>query len=127
LSALVLDAGAFIAVDRGDRELIAQLRVAQTHGLTLRTTGIVLAQVWRDPAGRQADLARLLHAVEIRAVDADMGRRAGVLLAKAETGDPIDATVVLVAQDGDRVLTSDPRDLKLLATRARKRIAIVAC
>lgn len=127
MSALVLDAGAFIAVDRGDRELIAQLRVAQTHGLTLRTTGIVLAQVWRDPAGRQADLARLLHAVEIRAVDADMGRRAGVLLAKAETGDPIDATVVLVAQDGDRVLTSDPRDLKLLATRARKRIAIVAC
>ena len=60
MSGLVLDAGAFVAVDRADRTMIARLRAAQRDGLELRTTGIVIAQVWRDPGGRQAILAQLL-------------------------------------------------------------------
>jgi hypothetical protein len=37
VSALVLDAGAFIAIDRNDRSMIARLRVARVHGYELRT------------------------------------------------------------------------------------------
>ena len=48
-------------------------------------------------------------------------------LSDARTSDPIDATVVLVAADGDRILTSDTRDLKRLAAAARKRVAIIEC
>ena len=54
MSALVLDAGAFVAVERGDRRVAAMLRMAERSGLELRSNGAVLAQVWRAPGGRQA-------------------------------------------------------------------------
>ncbi len=79
MSALVLDAGALVAVDRGDRAMVARLRVAQQHNIDLRTS------------------------------------------------DPIDATVVLVAADGDRILTSDRHDIKRLAMAAGKRVSAIAC
>ena len=77
MSALVLDAGALVAVDRDDRAMMARLRVAQQHGVELRSNAMVIAQVWRDPQGRQVNLARLLRAVDIRAVDQRDGRQAG--------------------------------------------------
>lgn len=127
MSALVLDAGAFIAVDRDDRSMIARLRVAQIHGQELRTSAIVIAQVWRSPGGKQARVARLLRAVDVRPVDERMGRDAGALLARAGTDDPIDATVVVVARSGDRILTSDPDDIARLASSSGKRVAVVPC
>jgi hypothetical protein len=127
VSALVLDAGALVAVDRGDRAMIARLRAAQQHGYSLRSTAMVIAQVWRDPAGRQAELARLLRAVHVREVAEQMGRDAGILLGRAGTDDPIDATIVLSAAHGDRILTSDVADLRRLAAAARKRVAIISC
>jgi len=51
VSALVLDAGALLAVDRGDRAMIARLQVAQRAGLELRSNAMVVAQVWRDRRG----------------------------------------------------------------------------
>ena len=127
MSALVLDAGALVAVDRGDRPMMARLRAALQHSISLRTTAIVLAQVWRDSRGRQAELARLLKAVEIREIDEALGREAGILLGRTGTTDPIDATIVLAACHGDRILTSDVHDLQQLAKAARKRVAIIAC
>ncbi|MCY4639455.1 MAG: twitching motility protein PilT [Chloroflexi bacterium] len=127
MSALVLDAGAFVAVDRGERAMIARLRAAERHGIGLRTSAIVVAQVWLDPAGRQALLARLLGAVDVRPVDDRLARDAGVLLGRAGTADPIDATAVLVAEAGDRILTSDPGDLRRLADTAGARVAVVPC
>jgi hypothetical protein len=55
------------------------------------------------------------------------GRDAGVLQAAAGTADPIDATVVLLAVPGDRILTGDPGDLSRLAEAAGNRPVIVAC
>jgi hypothetical protein len=127
VSALVLDAGALVAVDRDDRAMIARLRAAQQGGLELRSNGMVVAQVWRDRHGRQVNLARLLRAVDVRAIDHQSGREAGVLLAAAGTADPIDATVVLMAAPGDRILTSDPDDLARLATAAANHPVIIAC
>jgi hypothetical protein len=54
---------------------------------------------------------RLLRAVDVRAVDQQDGRQAGVLLGVTGTGDPVDAAIVLLANPGDRIVTSDPYDL----------------
>lgn len=127
MSALVLDAGAFVAAERDDRALIARLRVAQQHGVELRSTAIVVAQVWRDTQGRQARLARLLRGVDVRPVNDQAGRAAGVLLGRAGTTDPIDATLVLTANSGDRIITSDPDDIGHLVNAAGRVVAVIPC
>lgn len=127
MSALVLDAGVFVAVDRGDRAMAARLRTAQHAGLDLRSTGVVISQVWRDPSGRQANLARLLRAVDVRAVDEHLGREAGVLLGRAGTSDAVDATVVAVSATGDRILTGDVEDLRPLVAASGRSIHVVPC
>jgi DNA-binding transcriptional MocR family regulator len=127
VSALILDAGALVSVDRNDRAMIARLRASQQHGLELRTNALVVAQVWRDRHGRQANLARLLQAVDVRAVSQRDGRDAGILQATAGTSDAIDATVVLLASAGDRILTSDPGDIARLAAAADNRAAVITC
>ena len=127
MSALVLDAGALVAVDRDDRAMIARLRVAEKAGLELRSNAMLVAQDWRDRLGLQVNLARLLRAVDVRAVRHEDGRAAGVLLAAAGTADAIDATVVLLAAPGDRIVTSDPDDLTRLAAAAASRAAIIGC
>jgi hypothetical protein len=127
MSALVLDAGAFVAVDRGDRAMVARLRVAERHGIELRSNGVVVAQVWRDPTGRQAELARLLRSVDVKAVDQHLGREAGVLLGRADASDAVDATVVAVASPGDRIVTSDPADIRALVDASGRPVLVVAC
>ena len=127
MSALILDAGALIAVDRDDRAMIARLRVAHSLGLELRTTGIVVAEVWRDGSGRQSNLARLLKSVDVRAVDDRLGRGAGVLLGRARRGQAADATIVAVAAVGDRLVTSDAGDLSGLVAASGREIEVVAC
>ena len=127
MSALVLDAGAFVAVDRGDRAMVARLRVAERRGIELRSNGVVVAQVWRDPTGRQAELARLLRSVDVKTVDQHLGREAGVLLGRADASDAVDATVVAVASPGDRIVTSDPADIRALVDASGRPVLVVAC
>lgn len=52
--------------------------------------------------------------MDVRPLDDELGRRVGVLLARARTKDVIDAAVALLARDGDRIVTSDPDDLERL-------------
>lgn len=127
MTALVLDAGALIAVDRGERAMAARLRIAQREGFDLRTTGIVIAEAWRDAGGRQVELARLLKAVDVTAVGDRLGRDAGALLGKVGAGDAPDATVVAAAASGDRILTSDPGDIGALVTASGRSIVVVPC
>ena len=65
MSALVLDAGALIAIDRGDRAVLARIVKADKVGDPVRTNAMAIAQVWRDGKGRQARLARILRGVEV--------------------------------------------------------------
>ena len=110
---LVLDAGALVAVDRRDRQVGALLRVAQQERITVRTSPAAVAQVWRQGA-RQARLARVLAGVAALPLDLDTGKRLGALLGAAHTCDVVDAHVASLARPGDRVLTSDPDDLRRL-------------
>jgi hypothetical protein len=53
VTALILDAGALLAVDRDDRAMIARLRVAQQSGLELRSNAMVVPRhSVTDAAGR---------------------------------------------------------------------------
>jgi hypothetical protein len=122
---LVLDAGALIAVERADRDTIALIKLELQGGRAPITHGGIVGQVWRGGAGRQAKLARLLPALEVVAIDTALGRRAGVLLGLAGTDDVMDAALVLLAADGDAVITSDPNDLEPLAEASGLHVDIV--
>jgi hypothetical protein len=101
--------------------------LAERGGIDLRSNGAVIAETWREDGGRQARLARLLKAVDVVAVDQALGRQAGTLLGKADVNDPVDATVVAIAAAGDRILTSDVRDIGRLVTASRRAIHVVRC
>lgn len=84
-----------------------------------------MGQAWRGRGPRQALLAKALDVIDVRRLDAALGRAAGELLARAKQDDVIDAALVLLANDGDRIITSDPEDLALLARAADLDIEIV--
>lgn len=122
---LVLDTGALLAVERVDRKTVALLKQELLAGRSPITHAGVVGQAWRGGAGCQANLARFLPAVEVVALDEPMGRRAGSLLGRASKSDVIDAAVVLLAVDGDWILTSDPEDLQGLAATATVHVDLV--
>jgi hypothetical protein len=123
---LILDAGAFVAAERGDRDLVALVKRERLAGRVPVTCGGVVAQVWRGGQGKQAPLARLLAGVEVAPIDGSLGRRAGMLLARSGQSDAIDSAVVCLAGDGDDILTSDPGDLRGLAEAAGVHIELIA-
>jgi hypothetical protein len=115
---LILDSGALLAVERGDRDTVALIKQELLAGRVPITHGGIVGQVWRGGARRQAVLARLLPALAVTALDDTLGRRAGVLLGKTRTSDVVDAALALLATDGDTLMTSDPADLAALAAAA---------
>ena len=122
---IVLDAGGLLAVERGDRQVIALIKRERQLDRAPLTHGGVIGQVWRGGQGRQANLARLLPGVEVVALDDALGRRAGVLLGVAGKADVIDAAVVSLCRDGDEILTSDPVDLQALAEAAGRHVELI--
>ncbi|HCU96097.1 MAG TPA: hypothetical protein DHU96_26590 [Actinobacteria bacterium] len=123
---LVLDAGAFVAVEHGDRDVVALVKRERLAGRLPVTCGGVVAQAWRGGHGKQALVARLLAGVEVAPIDDRLGRRAGMLLARSGQSDAIDAAVVCLAGDGDDILTSDPSDLSDLAEAANIHVELIA-
>jgi len=122
---LVLDSGALIALERNDRSTWVRYEAARRAGAVPVTHGGVVGQVWRGRGSRQALLAEALQAIEVRPLDGALGRAAGVLLGTANRKDVIDAALVLLAEDGDRIVTSDPDDIAILAAIADRHIEII--
>jgi hypothetical protein len=122
---LVLDAGAFMAVERNDRDVVALIKRERLAGRAPVSHGGVVAQVWRGGTGRQVPVARLLAGIAIAALDDGLGRQAGMLLARSGMSDAIDAAVVCLAADGDDILTSDPGDLRVLAEAAGVHVELI--
>ena len=121
----ILDAGALIAIDRGSRSLMALLKDELAADRFAVTHGGIVGQVWRAGGARQAALARALVSVRVLPLDVELGRRSGSLLARARRSDVIDAALVLLASDGDTILTSDPDDIEPLAETAGVHVDIV--
>ena len=113
---ITLDTGALIALDRGEKRMIALLDQALAQRRNLRIPAGVVGQAWRD--GRiQAALARFLRTeeVEIVPLDEQLSRSCGELCGAAGTSDVIDASVVILARERrDIIVTSDPDDLRRL-------------
>jgi len=121
---LVLDSGALVALERNERAMWVRLKAAQIDGDLPLTHAGVLAQVWRGGA-RQARLSQALGGIDVRAFDEPLGRAAGQLLGAAGLADVIDAGVVLLAVDGDEIVTVDSEDLERLAEESGRHVELI--
>ncbi|MGH8907046.1 MAG: hypothetical protein ACRD0K_11130 [Egibacteraceae bacterium] len=91
--ALILDTGALLGFERGNRRVIALVEIAQRERVPVRTTAAVVAQAWRSGT-RQARLGRLPRGVDERSLDPGAARRIGALLTAADTADVVDGSVI---------------------------------
>lgn len=113
---LTLDAGALIALERGDGRMIALLSEALRRKARFHVPAGVVGQAVRKRS-RQVMLIRFLRtdSVSIVALDGHLAEACGELCARAGTSDFIDASVVLVAREhGEAVVSGDPKDLARL-------------
>lgn len=118
---LVLDSGAMIAFERGDRNVAALIEATRRRREQIVTSSACVAQAWRRGGPGQALLARLLGGVNEQGLDRDVSRHVGRLCGQAALNDVVDAHLALLARDGDAVLTSDADDLRqLLRARGSK-------
>lgn len=125
---IVLDTGALVALDRGDRQMWVRVAHAVANDVPVVVPAGALAQGWRGGGPRQARLARALADCETASFDRQ-AKAAGELCGRARTEDVIDASVALVAADptARALYTSDPGDLRhLLESVGRHRPAIIA-
>ena len=119
VSGFTFDAGGLIALDRGDRRVLALLARATERRMRVTVPATALAQAIRRPA-RQARLARLIRqaATDLVALDGPDATAVGRLLAVTRTSDIADAHVVLCARRADQlVVTSDANDLRRIDPR----------
>ena len=117
---VTLDTGALIALDRGDRRMIALLDRALAQRRNFRIPAGVVGQAWRDGA-TQVALARFLRTseVEIVPLNEQLSRSCGELCGAKRTSDVIDASVVILARERrDSIVTSDPEDMQRLDPKA---------
>ena len=122
---LVLDAGALIALERNDRAMWRRLKAAQLHEDVPVCHGGVIGQVWRGQGPRQSLLVKAFAGIDVRPLDETLGRAAGELLALTRRRDVIDAALVLIAHDGDHIVTSDPDDIEPLARASGRHVEII--
>ena len=122
---LILDTGALIAIDKNDRFMWRHLKSALHSGEIPVTHGGVIGQAWRGRDSRSALMALAIASMDVRSLDEDLGKRSGELLARARKSDVINAALVLLADDGDTIATSDSRDLESLARAAGRIVDLV--
>lgn len=121
MTGITFDAGGLIAIDRGDRRVLALLARAAERGLRVTIPATALAQAIRQPA-RQVRVTRLMRqaSTDLVALDGPDATATGLLLAASGTSDIVDAHVVVCARRaGQVVVTSDGGDLRVLAPDLR--------
>lgn len=122
---LLLDTGAFLAIEKGDRTVAALIKDELRSGRSPKTHGGVIARCWRGGTGRQAPIAAILPGIEVLPLDLALGKETGLLLKRARASDVVDAALVALAGDDDQILTSDVEDLELLAVALGLEVEIV--
>jgi len=119
-----LDAGALIALDRNDRSMWVRLKGLHRAGERPVTHGGVVGQVWRG-GPRQARLATALAGMKVTSLDERLGRDAGELLGSTRMSDVVDAALVVLAADGDEIVTLDRDDFETLAASAGRHVELI--
>jgi predicted nucleic acid-binding protein len=114
---LILDAGAVIALTRGDQRVRAFLARALELGAVIEIPVVVLAETVRG-GPRDAPFNRVLKAIgSVPVAQEAHGRVAGQLLGSTRSSSTVDALVVAQAVEagGAQILTGDREDLERLA------------
>ncbi len=101
-----------------------RLKTAHGDGDVPVTHGGVVGQVWRG-GPRQARLAAALGGVEVRPLDHTLGRAAGELMHRSRTSDVVDASLALLAVDGDDIVTADVDDLEILVAAIGRHVELI--
>jgi len=70
-------------------------------------------------------LAQALAGIDVHPLSEALGRSAGELLGATGLSDVVDAAVVLLAHDGDEIVTADAGDIEVLARAAGRHIEII--
>lgn len=113
------DSGALLAAERNLPAVWRAHRMLLESGRMPVVPAPVLAEAWRGGGPRQANLARFLRGCRVEALDGRRARAVGALAGRSGHDDLADVAVVEgAARRGDRVLTSDPGDLTLIAEAA---------
>jgi predicted nucleic acid-binding protein len=127
---ILLDADALSALAGHQRRIQAWATVAQRTDSILYASTVTLTEV-TDGSARDAAIRHTAKAVRLEAVNEQIGYRAGALRASAAasrrkardlTVDAIIAATALALPVPAVVLTSDPRDLRLLLTGTHVKI-----
>ena len=113
--ALVLDAGALIALEKGDQNTAGLIETGFDLGVPIIVPASVLAQVWRGDA-RAASVNRTVAAAAVDPLNEERSKEVGVRLGRRGGDDVADAHVVCCAvEHRATVATSDPDDIRALA------------
>jgi len=105
---VVLDAGAFIALERRSPVMVRLVRRFEEERTPLVTSAGVVAQVWRGGTRAQVPIAFLLRRTEIVDLTFAASKTLGKMLGVSRTADPIDAHIVLLARErGWPAISSD--------------------
>jgi hypothetical protein len=121
---LVLDAGALIALQRGNRGTAILLDATREAGFDVRIPTSAFAQAWRG-GPRSALLSHLASASKLDALDERRAKEVGVRLGARDRSDVVDCHVVCCALErGAVVATSDSDDLRALAD-ADERLTLI--
>jgi predicted nucleic acid-binding protein len=109
----LLETGALIALQRGEKRMRTVVLAAQERRAVVTVPAVVVAEWWRADTKR----CRLMLArVEVEPTTERIARAAGEALAAVRGATAVDAIVMAsAAQRGDAVFTSDIEDLTRLA------------
>lgn len=111
-SGVVLDAGAFIALERRDPVMTHLVRRLTESRTPLVTSAGVVAQIRRGGGRTQVPVDYLLRHTTVVDLTHAVAKVLGRMLGTTRTKDPIDAHVVLLARErGWPVISSDADDL----------------
>ncbi len=109
---VVLDAGAFIAIERRHPVMVRLAQRFADERTPLVTSAGVVAQVWRGGGRAQVPVTFLLRRTQVVDLTYAVARTLGRMLGATRTRDPVDAHVALLARErGWAIVSSDPRDL----------------
>ena len=125
MTGLTYDTGALIAAERDHRLVWSLHRAALSRGLVPIVPSCVLAEAWRG--GPQAKLSRFVAGCEIESLSEAVARRVGALAARGRRvrGGIVDVAVVEAAVRRNHVVvTSDPDDLRAIASAAGHRLVL---
>ena len=124
MNGVTYDAGALIAAERDSRSVWSLHRELLERDLRPTLPTVVLGQVWRGgPQARPVE--RLIRGCRVESFTEQQARAAGEALAASGGHDLIDAAVVVTAlAREDLIVTSDPDDLRRIASALGRSVAV---